>query len=68
MTFQPRRLASLLATGSLVLLAGYMLTPQAQQIFAEEGFRPTDPTIWAKVNQEFFGDGGIWDRPFAKSP
>ena len=68
-------------------LAAYLLTPQAQQIFAEEGFRPTDPGVWsnvqsrfspvrrwfsvadvggwAKVNQDFFGDGGIWDRLFA---
>jgi len=70
-------------------LAAYLLTPQAQQILAEEGFRPTEPAVWAKVkkrfapvqrwfsvadfggwakvNQEFFGDGGIWDRLFAKT-
>ena len=66
-----------------------MLTPQAQQIFAEEGFRPSDPSVWAKVkdrfapvsrwfsvadfggwakvNEEFFSNGGIWDRLFAKT-
>jgi len=70
-------------------LAAYLLTPQAQQIFAEEGFRPTDPGVWskvqsrfspvrrwfsvadfggwAKVNQDFFGDGGIWDRLFTNN-
>jgi len=70
-------------------LAAYLQTPEAQLIFAEVGFRPTDPTVWAKVkerfapvkrwfsvadfggwarvNQEFFGDGGIWDRLFAKT-
>jgi len=70
-------------------LAAYLLTPKAQQIFAAEGFRPTDPGVWgtvknrfapvnrwfsvadfggwAKVNQAFFGDGGIWDRLFATS-
>jgi sulfate transport system substrate-binding protein len=68
-------------------LAAYLLTPQAQKIFAEEGFRPTDPSVWAKVkdrfapvtrwfsvadfggwakvNEEFFSKGGIWDRLFA---
>jgi hypothetical protein len=25
---------------------------------------PTDPSVWAKVNEEFFSKGGIWDRPF----
>jgi sulfate/thiosulfate transport system substrate-binding protein len=70
-------------------LASYLFSDEAQAIFAEEGFRPTSPTIWArvkdrfapvkqffsvkdfggwgKVNQEFFGDGGIWDRLFAKT-
>lgn len=70
-------------------LAAYLMTPEAQQILADEGFRPTDPSVWAKVksrfapvkrwfsvadfggwtkvNQDFFGDGGIWDRLFAKS-
>jgi sulfate transport system substrate-binding protein len=70
-------------------LAAYLFSDKAQAIFAEEGFRPTSPTIWArvkdrfapvkqffsvkdfggwgKVNQEFFGDGGIWDRLFAKT-
>jgi sulfate transport system substrate-binding protein len=70
-------------------LAAYLFSDEAQAIFAEEGFRPTNPTIWervkgrfapvkqffsvqefggwAKVNQDFFGDGGIWDRLVAKT-
>ena len=70
-------------------LAAYLFSDEAQAAFAEEGFRPTSPGVWArvkdrfapvkqffsvkdfggwgKVNQEFFGDGGIWDRLFAKT-
>ncbi|MFY8148260.1 MAG: sulfate ABC transporter substrate-binding protein [Prochlorococcaceae cyanobacterium] len=70
-------------------LASYLFSDEAQAIFAEEGFRPTSPTVWARVkdrfapvkqffsvqdfggwsqvNKEFFGDGGIWDRLFAKT-
>ena len=70
-------------------LAAYLLSEKAQAIFAEEGFRPTSPAVWArvkdrfapvkrffsvqdfggwsKVNQEFFGAGGIWDRLFAQT-
>ena len=70
-------------------LAAYLFSEEAQQVFAEEGFRPTSPTVWARVkdrlapvkqffsvkdfgswsqvNKQFFGDGGIWDRLFAKS-
>jgi sulfate/thiosulfate-binding protein len=70
-------------------LAAYLFSDEAQQVFAEEGFRPTSPGVWARVkdrfapvkqffsvkdfggwgklNQEFFGDGGIWDRLFAKT-
>lgn len=70
-------------------LAAYLFSDEAQTIFAEEGFRPTSPTIWARVkgrfapvrqfftvqdfggwsqvNKTFFGDGGIWDRLFAKT-
>ena len=70
-------------------LAAYLFSEEAQSIFAEEGFRPTSPAIWArvkdrfapvkrffsvkdfggwsKVNQEFFGDGAIWDRLVTKT-
>jgi len=70
-------------------LAAYLFTDEAQQIFADEGFRPTNPTVWervktrfapvkqffsvqdfggwSQVNQEFFDNGGLWDRLFAKS-
>jgi sulfate/thiosulfate-binding protein len=70
-------------------LAAYLFTDEAQAIFAEEGFRPTSPTVWARVkdrfapvkqfftvkdfggwkqvNKEFFSNGGIWDRLFAKT-
>jgi sulfate/thiosulfate transport system substrate-binding protein len=68
-------------------LAAYLFSEEAQAIFAEEGFRPTNPTVWSRVknrfapvqtfftvadfggwprvNKEFFGDGGLWDRLFA---
>lgn len=67
-------------------LAAYLQSEKAQQIFAEEGFRPVNASIWAKVkarftpitkqftvgdfggwnkvNQEFFGDDGVWDQLF----
>jgi sulfate transport system substrate-binding protein len=70
-------------------LATYLFSEEAQTIFAEEGFRPTSPGVWARVkdrfapvkrffsvqdfggwnqvNKEFFGDGGLWDRLFAKT-
>ena len=70
-------------------LAAYLFSDEAQAIFAEEGFRPTSPGVWAKVkgkfapvdqwftvqdfggwakvNKEFFSDGGIWDRLFART-
>jgi sulfate transport system substrate-binding protein len=70
-------------------LAAYLFSEEAQQVFAEEGFRPTSPTVWARmkdrfapvkqffsvkdfggwsqVNQQFFGEGGIWDRLFAST-
>ena len=70
-------------------LAAYLFSDEAQQVFAEEGFRPTSPAVWARVkdrfapvktffsvndfggwsqvNQQFFGDGGIWDRLFANT-
>ncbi len=70
-------------------LAEFLFTEEAQQIFAEEGFRPVNPTVWervkgkfapvkqlftvqefggwSEVNKVFFGDGGIWDRLFAKA-
>jgi sulfate transport system substrate-binding protein len=70
-------------------LAAYLFSDKAQAIFAEEGFRPTSPTVWARVkdrfapvkqfftvqdfggwgrvNKEFFGNDGLWDRLFANS-
>lgn len=70
-------------------LATYLFSEEAQTIFAEEGFRPTNPAVWArvkdrfapvkqfftvadfggwpKVNNEFFGDEGLWDRLFANT-
>lgn len=34
-------------------LAAYLFSEEAQQIFAEEGFRPTNPTVWGRVQQRF---------------
>ena len=34
-------------------LAAYLLSEPAQQIFAEEGFRPTNPTVWQRVKGRF---------------
>ena len=34
-------------------LAAYLLTPEAQTIFAEEGFRPTNPKVWDQVKGRF---------------
>ena len=34
-------------------LAAYLFTEEAQQIFAEEGFRPTNPTVWQRVKDRF---------------
>jgi sulfate transport system substrate-binding protein len=70
-------------------LAAYLFTEEAQEIFAAEGFRPTNPTVWQRVqgrfapvkqlfsvadfggwkavNKEFFGDGGVWEKLFAKA-
>ena len=70
-------------------LAACLFSNEALQVFAEEGFRPTSPAVWARVkdrfapvktfftvndfggwsqvNQQFFGDGGIWDRLFANT-
>ena len=70
-------------------LASYLFSEEAQQVFAEEGFRPTNPVVWARVkdrfapvkqffsvkdfggwdavNKNFFDNGGLWDRMFAKS-
>ena len=50
-------------------LASYLLSEEAQQVFAEEGFRPTNPTVWARVKdrfapvKQFFSvkDFGGWD-------
>jgi sulfate/thiosulfate-binding protein len=34
-------------------LAAYLFSEEAQQVFAEEGFRPTSPTVWARVKDRF---------------
>ena len=34
-------------------LAAYLFTDEAQQVFADEGFRPTSPTVWARVKDRF---------------
>lgn len=34
-------------------LANYLFSEQAQEIFAEEGFRPTNPTVWERVKSRF---------------
>jgi sulfate/thiosulfate-binding protein len=34
-------------------LAAYLFTDEAQQIFAEEGFRPTNPSVWQRVKDRF---------------
>ena len=34
-------------------LANYLFSETAQQIFAEEGFRPTNPTVWERVKSRF---------------
>ncbi|SBO43240.1 Sulfate-binding protein [Cyanobium sp. NIES-981] len=34
-------------------LAAYLFSEEAQTIFAEEGFRPTSPTVWARVKDRF---------------
>jgi sulfate transport system substrate-binding protein len=34
-------------------LARYLFSEEAQAIFAEEGFRPTNPTVWGKVKNRF---------------
>lgn len=50
-------------------LSSYLFSEEAQQVFAEEGFRPTNPTVWARVKdrfapvKQFFSvkDFGGWD-------
>jgi sulfate transport system substrate-binding protein len=34
-------------------LAAYLFTEEAQQIFAEEGFRPTNANVWQRVKDRF---------------
>ena len=34
-------------------LATYLSGPDAQKIFAEEGFRPVNPSVWAQVKSRF---------------
>ncbi len=70
-------------------LAEFLSSEEAQEIFAEEGFRPVNPKVWEqvkerfapvnrffsvsafggwdKVNRDFFGEGGLWDRLFRSS-
>ena len=51
-------------------LATYLFSAEAQAIFAEQGFRPTNPTIWERVKgrfapvQRFFSvrDFGGWSK------
>jgi sulfate transport system substrate-binding protein len=33
--------------------AAHLFSDEAQQVFAEEGFRPTSPTVWARVMDRF---------------
>lgn len=50
-------------------LAAFLFSDEAQQIFAEEGFRPTNPSVWQRVKtrfapvKQFFSvkDFGGWD-------
>lgn len=50
-------------------LAAYLFSEEAQQIFAEEGFRPTNPQVWQRVKNRFarvktfftVKDFGGWD-------
>lgn len=50
-------------------LAAYLFSDEAQAVFAEEGFRPTNPTVWQRVKsrfvpvKQFFSvkDFGGWD-------
>ncbi|MFM7170900.1 MAG: sulfate ABC transporter substrate-binding protein [Cyanobium sp.] len=34
-------------------LAAYLFSEEAQDIFAEEGFRPTNPKVWSRVQPRF---------------
>ena len=34
-------------------LASYLFSEEAQLVFAEEGFRPTNPTVWERVKSRF---------------
>lgn len=34
-------------------LAAYLQTPEAQRIFAEQGFRPVNPQVWSEVKHRF---------------
>ena len=34
-------------------LAAYLFSEEAQQVLAEEGFRPTNPTVWQRVKGRF---------------
>jgi sulfate transport system substrate-binding protein len=34
-------------------LATYLSSPEAQKIFAQEGFRPVDASVWAQVKDRF---------------
>jgi sulfate transport system substrate-binding protein len=34
-------------------LAAYLVSDEAQLVFAEEGFRPTSPTVWVRVKDRF---------------
>jgi sulfate/thiosulfate transport system substrate-binding protein len=58
-----------------VPLAEDLFTDKAQQIVAEEGFRPTNAIVWERGKAKFapvkqlvsVNDFGIWDRLFAQA-
>jgi sulfate/thiosulfate-binding protein len=42
-------------------LAAYLQSEPAQEIFAEEGFRPVNPSVWAKVKNRFTPVGKLFN-------
>jgi sulfate transport system substrate-binding protein len=41
-------------------LAAYLSSEPAQEIFAEEGFRPVNPTVWTRVKDRFASVGTLF--------